>query len=279
MRVYAIPATIAISLLIGCSEETTGVGSDSDLLLESSEESAVVVAESVGLDSGGLLEAIEATLLDVEDPAPPLFEGNPKAGLTDEAVFDSASCTWTLDWFRQREGIHAGFSWSQTRTLHFMDAEGGCIVEPDGEGNVKAIDFTREYSGESWNPRKEGSRTGWGDWEIRELHDDAPGARVNGQHFAEGLATINRRGEDGQIFQVEHSYTLEVEGTDLLVLARPNGRRIPVEGTLHIVYDAIRGDRVIHREVTITFGEGEGVIDFGQELRYRMNTISGELID
>lgn len=272
---HSFIALLAVSLFWGCSEDSNSLSSNTGQQLELAEESAVVVAASVGLDSGGLLVSIESVL---EDGVQEAQLNIGKSAESDDAVFDPESCTWTIHRSHSREGLFAGFERMETRTLHFMDEAGDCIEQPDGSGNLRALDFTREFSGSSWNRRHEGQKSGVGSWEIRELNDDDPGARVNGNHQASGEGLVRRFDEEGQPVEIEHSFVLSVEGSDLLVLQR-DGRRIPVEGTLHIVYDAVRGDHVIHREITLTFGDGDARMDFGQELSFLMDTLSGELIN
>jgi hypothetical protein len=263
------------ALVIGCNNDDSGTLAPISPS-EQTEEAALLVAEAVALESGGVLEEIEATLLEELGDGGLRTLVSAKDRETDEALFDSSSCTWTLNWVRSHEGPWSGFRWEQTRTLHYMDEEGGCIVRPEGDGAVRGIDSGRQFAGESWNRRSSGTRSGHGAWELRGLHDDEPGVQVNGVHHREGAGEVLLRRENGDTVRVEHSFTLDIEAHELVVIQR-DGRRIPIAGWMHIVYHAERGDRVIDREVTLTFGEGGGRMAFDGGDEYGVNLVSGEL--
>jgi hypothetical protein len=267
--------TLSLTLALGCAEDDDP-GAELNLSqAELTEDAAVTVGESVALESGGLLEALEATLdNDVDSQGDALPVANPKDARLDEAVFDSTTCRWTITRARSHESEHGGFTWLQTRTLHFMDEAGACVVQR-GDSSIRALDFTREYSGSSWNPRREGEKNGGGAWELRGLHDAEPGTWVNGGHHEQGESVIHRVRPNGEAVDVTYEYTLSAEGTDLLILHR-NGRRVPVAGTLHVVYDALRNGHAIHREFTITFGEGGGSLTDG-ETAWNVDPVTGSL--
>ena len=72
----------------------------------------------------------------------------------------------------------------------------------------------------------------------------------------------------------------QVEAVDLVVIQRPNGRRLPVDGTLFIVYDAVHGDRTIHREATIEFGQdGGGTLQFDTGIQFVLDLVKGEVLN
>ena len=270
-------ATLALSLTLtlGCAGDDDP-GAELDLSqADLSEDAAVTVGEAVALESGGLLEGLESTLaLDVEslgDAMPPAAD---KDAQVDEAVFDSTTCVWTISRARSHESEHGGFTWNQTRTLHFMDEAGACVVQR-GDSAIRALDFTRAFSGSSWNRRREGAKSGGGSWELRGLHDGEPGSWVNGEHHEQGEGVIHRVRPNGEAVDVTYEYTLTAAGTDLLILHR-DGRRVPVAGTLHVVYDALRNGRAIHREFTITFGEGGGSLTDG-EMVWNVDPVTGSL--
>jgi len=270
-------ATLALSLTLtlGCAEDEDP-GAELDLSqADLTEDAAVTVGESVALESGGLLEALESTLAnDVESLGDALPMAADKDARVDEALFDSTTCVWTITRARSHESEHGGFTWNQTRTLHFMDEAGACVVQR-GDSSIRALDFTREYSGSSWNRRREGSKNGGGAWELRSLHDAEPGCVANGEHHEQGESVIHRVRPNGEAFDVTYEYSLTAVGTDLLILHR-NGRRVPVAGTLHVVYDALRNGRAIHREFTITFGEGGGSLTDGETV-WTVDPVTGEL--
>ena len=271
-----IPAILlGVGLMIGCSQESNSLGDqDTVTRAEQNEEAASIIGESIALESGGALEAIEYTIdthvdgggFDSYTP-----DGLDKSDRTDDAVFDSTTCTWTLNWYHAFEGPWSGFEWEETRTVHFMDEEGGCIVVPPGDGSVKAVDFTREFSGSSWNRRHRGEKAGTGDWESRELHDEVPGAMVNGEHHRAGEGEVYRNQRT-----IPYDFSLDLTGTDLRVIRR-DGRRIPIEGTIHIYYLAHRGNITIEREVTITFGDGGGVMVFDDGDTWNVDPLTGEI--
>lgn len=266
-----------VALAVACSDNDNGLSSeDRTQLSEQNEEAAAVVGESIALDSGGVLEAIEATILDEIDAGGLHEAGSGKSRLTDEASFDSTTCFWTLTWARSGEGPYSGFNWSQTKTEHFMDADGDCIVRPGGDGEVAGIDCSRIFAGESWNRRSSGERSGSGEWTLRGLHDDVPGTIVNGVHHREGAGEVTRRGQDGEPVTIEHAFTLDIDAHDLVVLQR-RGRRLPVDGWMHIVYHAERGDRIVDREITLVFGEEGGRIAFPNGESYDVDLISGDI--
>ena len=264
-----------LALLVGCGEDNSLNTTDDLTQTEQGQDAAVIASEAVALNSGGALEAIEATLNgDVEGPGDWTPEVD-KARLSDEAVFDSSTCTWTITNARSADHGESGFTWTQTRTLHFMDAEGNCVVTR-GDSLIRALDFTRQFAGESWNPRREGQKSGSGAWALRSLHDDVPGAEVNGTHQEEGQGVVHRVRHNGEVVDVNYLYTLSLEGTDLVIVRR-HERRVPIAGTLHVVYDAVKGDRHIHREFTITFGTGGGRVDLGDGQVYDMDPVTGEV--
>lgn len=276
MRQAWIPLAL-LTLALGCADDENNVNSTEDLTLsEQTEDAAVIVGESVALQSGGLLESLESTLDgDVEGGAEASFAVmDEKSRQLDEAVFDSSACLWTITHVRAGESEHAGFNWTQTRTLHFLDGLGECVVQR-GDSTIRSLDFTRSFAGNSWNPRREGAKSGSGVWALTSLHDDEPGSLVNGTHAEEGESVVHRVRPNGQIVDVNYEYTLQVEGTDLLILRRAQ-RRIPVSGTLHVVYDALRNGRAIHRDFTIVFGEDGGNLSYGGEA-WLLNPVTGEL--
>ncbi|MFA7332248.1 MAG: hypothetical protein WC326_14355 [Candidatus Delongbacteria bacterium] len=276
MRQAWIPLAL-LTLALGCGDDDNNVNSTEDLTLsEQTEDAAVIVGESVALQSGGLLESLESTLdSDVEgsaDAAGSLLGGKDRD--LDEAVFDSSACLWTISRARAGESEHAGFSWSQTRTLHFMDELGECVVQR-GDSTIRSLDFTRTFAGSSWNQRREGAKSGSGVWALSSLHDAEPGSLVNGTHAEEGESVIHRVRPNGEVVDVSYEYTLQVEGTDLLILRRAE-RRVPVAGTLHVVYDAVRNGRAIHRDFTVVFGEDGGNLSYGNAA-WLLNPVTGEL--
>jgi hypothetical protein len=264
----------ALALLLGCGTGQGPLGATDDgAHLEQSEDAARITAEAVALDSGGLLESLEQ-VLGVEDGA----AGAQPAGKdreSDEAQFDSTTCTWTITHSREADHGEAGFSRSQTRTLHFMDEEGGCLVQRD-DPNLRGLDFTRDYTGESWSPRHESSQAGQGAWTLRGIHDETPGTLVNGSHQEEGESLRHRRRPNGEIVDLSYSYSLSLTGSDLVIILR-NGRRVPVAGTLHGVFDAVRNGEEIHREFTIVFGPRGASLDLGEGEAYGLDPVSGEL--
>jgi hypothetical protein len=274
MKRLWIPLAL-LALAFSCGDDNSLNSSDELTLQEQGEDAAVIAAESVALDSGGLLESLEATLVgDVESAG----DGAPMAGkdrVLDEAVFDSSTCVWTITRARSADHGDAGFTWNATRTLHFMDAAGGCVAQR-GDSLIRALDFTRQFAGESWNPRREGQKAGGGAWALTSLHDEASGALANGTHQEDGEGVVHRVRPNGEIRDVAYAYHLAIEGTDLLLIHR-DGRRVPVAGTLHVVYDAVRNGHEIHRDLTITFGEGGGSIDLGDGQVYPMNPVTGEV--
>jgi hypothetical protein len=272
MKRLWFPLTL-LALTLGCGDDTP-LNSSDDVTLQEQQDAAVIASEAVALDSGGALEAIEAALLDDVEGSGGESPLVLKDRLDDEAVFDSSTCLWTITNTRGADHDSVGFNWSQTRTLHFMDAAGNCVVQR-GDSTIRGLDFTRQFAGESWNPHREGQKSGAAAWALRSLHDDTRGAEVNGTHDEQGEGVVHRVRPNGEQVDVHYNYTLAVEGTDLLVVQH-RGRRIPVAGTLHVVYDAVRGDRVIHREFTITFGEGGGRIHLG-ERTYDMDPVTGEV--
>jgi hypothetical protein len=276
MRHLLISASLVVAIFSGCSESD-----DLNTRLSESqqnEESAAVIGEALALESGGALEAIEFSIdHDVDDGS---YEGAPladysKALETDDALFDSSSCVWTLTWHREFEGPFAGFEWDVERTVHLMDFNGDCIVRPQGDGSLNAIDLTRQFNGSSYNRRHSGGKSGQGDWAIRELNDDIMGALVNGSHHREGAGEVYRWTEDGQV-TVEHEFTLDLEGVDLRII-RHMGRRIPIDGSIHVVYHAVRGDVVIDRDVWIYFGDDGGRMEFENGESYEFDPVSGEI--
>lgn len=264
-----------VALAVGCSDDTALNTTDTTTLSEQNEEAAIVVGESIALESGGMLEAIEVSLVELDLPGGFEAVELDKDRLVDEAVFDSTTCTWTMTRTRSREGDNAGFNWTQTTTRHFMDGDGGCLARPDGDLLVQGLDFTRDYAGESWNPRSSGTRSGSGDWALRSLHDDEPGVRADGVHHREGAGETIRR-HDGEPVVVEHAFTLDVDAHDLVIVQR-RGRRVPVEGWMHVVYHAERGDHVVDRELTVTFGEDGGRIVFPGGETWTVDVVSGEI--
>jgi hypothetical protein len=277
MKHLLISTLACAALIMGCSDDA---GLNSTVTQsEQNEESAVVIGQALSLDSGGSFEAIELALN--SDVGGGSFEGVPegeisKAYESDDALFDSSSCTWAFTWHREFEGPYAGFTWDVQRTVHLMDEMGDCIVRPPGDGSVKAVDFTRIFEGSSYSPRHEGARAGHGDWAIRELHDDILGALVNGEHHSEGAAEVQRRTPDGFV-TVNHEYTLDLEGFDLRVV-RLHNRRIPIDGSIHVVYHAVRGNVVIDRDVWIYFGENGGRMEFENGDTYDFDPLSGEVL-
>ena len=268
-----------LGLALGCSDDDNTLNPNEDLsLVDQTEDAAVIVGGAVALQSGGLLEALEATLdNDVEGVGDAVGEAGPLAGkerLVDEAVFDSSACLWTITRARAGESETGGFNWNQTRTLHFMDADGGCVAQR-GDSTIRSLDFTRAFSGTSWNARRESQKSGVGSWALRGLHDDEPGAWVNGTHNEEGESLIHRVRPNGEAFDVTYEYTLQAVGSDLLVVHR-DGRRVPVAGSVSVIYDAVRNGRPIHREFTITFGDDGGTLAVG-DMGWLLNPVTGEL--
>ncbi len=270
---------IALSALIGMAFLWTGCGDDSDNSLGTrsqsteSDDAVEIIIENVALETGGVLESVEYTLVEesssLDAPYDPMESG--KGFLSDEAVFDSSTCTWTFTMTRSVEGPFAGHEWNGVRTIHLMDEDGGCIVERDGEGNVKGLDATFDFEGNSWNRRGEWEKNGSDNWQLREMHDDVPGVLVNGSHTRSGSGTRQVSEEE----QRSYEFTLTMTATDLRVIGL-RGRRIPVEGTIHIVFDAIRNGQEIHREATITFGdEGDGRLAL-QDREVSFDLVSGD---
>ena len=262
---------LASILVIGCSQNDSGsLGALSQE--EAQQETVDVAAGAVALETGGFLESLESVLVGDAEGAPSGLDGL-KDRHSDEAVFDSAACLWTITNQRAVDNGDAGFNWNTTGTLHFMDAEGGC-VEQRGDSLIRSLDLTRAFSGTHWSPRREGSKSGGGSWALVGIHDDVEGSLANGTHMEEGEGTIHRVMDDGTVREVAYTFTLNLVGTDLLLIHRA-GRRVPIGGTVTGVYDGTRGDRVIHREFTIEFNEGGGRIDLGDGVVLPLNPVTG----
>lgn len=272
-RSTALAALISLPFLwIACSEDSDSSLGETALSTES-EDAVEIMIENVALETGGVLETVEYTILEenssFDAPYDPLDAS--KGFRTDDAVFDSSTCTWTFTMTRSAERPFAGHEWNGVRTIHLMDEVGGCIEERDGEGSVKGLDATFDFEGNSWNRRGEWEKTGSDNWQLREMNDDVPGVIVNGSHQRSGSGT-RQVSEDRER---SYEYTLTMTATDLRVLSL-RGRRMPVEGTIHIVFDAVRNGREIHREATITFGdEGDGRLSL-EERDVHFDLVSGD---
>lgn len=257
-------------LLFGCSDDSSDTTNETTL---ATEDAAEIIVENVAVETGGILDEVEALLLGEEDGT--LLDradgGFLKDAAIDEAVFDSTTCTWTRTRERSRENERRGHSYTGTRTLHLMDGEGGCLMYRDTLGSVKGMDAGYDFEGSSWNPRGTQSRSGTDAWQIREMHDEIPGAVINGTHLRQGEGELTRHDETHT-----WQFTLQLTALDVRVVHR-DGRRVPVEGTVTIVFDGTRDGETVHREATITFGDdGGGELVIG-EGRYDFSPLSGEL--
>lgn len=258
-------------LIVGCAKNETGtLGATTEE--EARLETADVAATAVALETGGFLENLESVLAGDAEGGPAGLEGL-KDRHSDEAVFDSVACLWTITNQRAQDNGDAGFSWNATRTLHFMDEAGAC-VEQRGDSLIRSLDLTRAFSGNHWNPRREGSKTGGGSWALTGLHDGLEGSLANGTHTEEGEGILHRTNDDGTVREIPYTFTLALTGTDLLLIHR-DGRRVPIGGTVTGVYDGTRGDHVIHREFTIEFNDGGGSIDLGDGVVLPLNPVTG----
>lgn len=264
--------TLIASLVIGgCSkDESSSLGSLSQE--EQEQETVAVAANAVALQSGGFLEGLEAVLVNDAEGGP-LAQLAGKDRPSDEAVFDSSSCVWTIAVERAEDNGEAGFTFSQTRTLHFMDVDGGCVVQR-GDSLIRSLDLTRSFAGTHWNPRRDGSKSGSGTWSLTGIHDGVLGSIANGTHAEEGEGLIHRVEDDGTVRDITYTFSLSLTGTDLLLVHR-DGRRVPIGGTISGVYDGTRGDHVIHREFTIEFNEGGGRIDLGDGVSFPLDPVTG----
>jgi hypothetical protein len=257
-------------LLSSCSDD--GATTESETALATA-DAAEIIVENVAIETGGILDEVEVLLLGEEngsllDRADAAFG---KDRRIDEAVFDSTTCTWTRTRERTREGENRGHSFSGTRTLHLMDSEGGCIMYRDTLGSVKGMDASYIFEGTQWNRRGTQARSGEDQWQIREMNDEIAGAVINGTHVRQGEGELTRH-EETHVWE----FTLQMTAQDVRVLHR-DGRRVPVEGTVTIVFDGMRDGETVHREATITFGDdGGGELVIG-EGRYDFSPLSGEL--
>lgn len=274
MRTLTRSASLALMVTVfitGCAKDDSGsLGGLSQE--EQQEETVAVAAGAVALQTGGFLENLEAVLVNDAEGGPSGVDAL-KDRLSDEAVFDSSSCLWTITLQRAQDNGEAGFNWDQTRTLHFMDADGGCVVQR-GDSLIRSLDLTRAFTGNHWNPRREGTKSGSGNWALTGMHDGELGSVANGTHSEQGEGIIHRVAEDGTVRDVAYSFTLSLVGTELLLVHR-DGRRVPIAGTVTGVYDGTRGDRVIHREFTIEFNDGGGRIDLGDGVVFPLDPVTG----
>jgi hypothetical protein len=149
-------------LLVGCSDDNpTRTGTDAT---ETQADAVAIIVDNVAVETGGILDEVEAVLLG-EDTGTLLDRPDMTVGkdaLTDEAVFDSTTCTWTRTRERNREGEFHGHTMLGIRTIHLMDADGGCIVYRDTLGSVKGMDTGNTFEGTSWNRRGSWEKSGNG---------------------------------------------------------------------------------------------------------------------
>ena len=270
------PMRIALWLL---SALVMGACSDSDNSLSTTEtttavndEAAVIIVDNVALETGGVLDAVERTLneADLGTLLDRADQPVSKDFATAEMVFDSTTCTWTQSRERSREGEFAGHSWQGVRTIHLMDENGDCVERRDSLGTVKGMDTTFDFEGSSWNRRGSWENSGMDQWQIRELNDEIAGALVNGGHSRAGSGEMVI-GDATRTYE----FTMTLAATDLRIVI-VDGRRVPVEGTIVIIYDAVRNGEVIHREATITFGSNGGEVVIGNG-SYGFDPVSGTL--
>lgn len=262
---------LASLLIAGCAKnDSSPLSAITDE--EAQQETADVAATAVALETGGFLENLESVLAGDAEGGPAGLDGL-KDRHSDEAVFDSVTCLWTITHQRAQDNGDAGFSWNAMRTLHFMDEAGNCVVQR-GDSLIRSLDLTRTFNGTHWNPRREGSKNGGGSWALTSIHDGVEGSLANGTHSEEGEGVIHRIRDDGTVREIPYSFTLALTGTDLLLIHR-DGRRVPIGGTITGVYDGMKGDHVIHREFTIVFNDGGGRIDLGDGVVLPLNPVTG----
>jgi hypothetical protein len=281
-------AALALLGLAACSSDDPATPAAADLAT-AEKDAAATIAADLSSDQGGLLDQLGDAVLFAGGFDPALkFDREPPAdceGLRD-AVYDSASGTWTITIDRERgdpEGVpyHA---FSSVFTVRFLDADGDAQMHYLSEDSVAAS--TIEYA------ILEGTgvhRTRRGERELLSLvasfvitDADSEFVTVNGTYARSAAANhVNPR------FERTHESTLQLELIDV-VAPRGAGRDLAqaVSGTVTGTYDALitvtRGDdyleREIHREFTITLGDGECLMDMNHH-RYRARLHDGELIE
>ncbi len=265
---------VVLALFAACEESG---GTQENTELEDNEEAALIIGESVALQSGGVVETMEFMLQgDFAGGASASAKPPSQIRLGDvDPVFNPDSCHWVLNWERhfhgEVDGDTIGFHWWEVARIQFLDEADSCLQFP--VSTLRGIDGTRIFNGFAYNPRYHGTKSGSGNWEIREIGVDPPGSVINGIHQRSGEGQVRRL-----LRWIDYTFELSVEAIDLRVIYSPVlERRVPVEGTLHIVFVGQRGDREIHREAWITFGgeEGRGSLEFDNGDEWELDMLSG----
>jgi len=281
MSAKSIILVLAVLAFAGCSSDNDPSAPSQTYTAE--KDAAAAIAADLGADDGGLVDQLSdavgfAGALDVAA----------KSGCEGmrDAVYDEATGTWTITIERER-GVPDGVpyaSFTRVYTLRFLDADGVPQMHYLVDGvAARTIEFAiLSGSGVHRTFRVEQNLLAL-EGEFIITNADQELVTVNGWYLRSGSNLL-----EAPRFRRTHESTLQLTLADV-VAPRGAGRDLAaaVSGTVSGVYDALitieRGDayteREIHREFTITLGDGEGLMTMARTgNRYRAQLRTGELV-